>query len=126
VLHDTATFGRFGKTVELDGRTVHVRYRDTRPGHRVANEFCVDLRAAALDGRRQSATVDPDGRGAAVTNDAGLAVRVELGAGCTFSPALAGSGVPGPETLRLHRVMTDDLEILAPDGGDFAYRILLP
>jgi hypothetical protein len=124
VLHDTATFGRFTKSVRLEGRTVHVEYEDTRPGHRVANEFCVDLRAAALDGRRQSTTVDADGRGAAVTNDAGLAVRVELDGGCVFSPGLAaGDGV---EARRLHRVMTDDLEIVAPDGGDFAYRIMLP
>jgi hypothetical protein len=30
------------------------------------------------------------------------------------------------ESLRVHRVMTDDLEIVAPDGGDFDYRIVLP
>ena len=29
-------------------------------------------------------------------------------------------------TLRLHRVMTDNVEIVAPDGGDFGYRIMLP
>ena len=33
---------------------------------------------------------------------------------------------PTVATLRLHRVMTDDLEIVAPDGGDFDYRIVLP
>jgi hypothetical protein len=86
----------------------------------------VDLRAAALDGRRQSTTVDPDGRGAAVTNDAGLAVRVELDAGCAFSAGLTAADGDGVEARRLHRVMTDDLEIVAPDGGGFAYRIVLP
>lgn len=33
---------------------------------------------------------------------------------------------PTVETLRVHRVMTDDLEIIAPNGGDFDYRIVLP
>ena len=41
-------------------------YQGTRPGHRVANEFCVDLHAAALQGRRQAAEVDADGRTATV------------------------------------------------------------
>ena len=66
VLHDVNRFGGFEKTIRLDGRTVHVGYRGTKPRHRVANEFCVDLHAAALRGRRQSATVDPDGRTATV------------------------------------------------------------
>jgi hypothetical protein len=33
---------------------------------------------------------------------------------------------PTVETLRVHRVMTDDLEITAPNGGDVDYRIVLP
>ena len=67
--------------MRLDGRTVHVAYRDTEPGHRVANEFCVDLLAAALHGHRQTHAVAADGRSATVTNDDGLAVRLELGRG---------------------------------------------
>jgi hypothetical protein len=127
VLHDVDAFGRFRKTVRLDGRIVHVAYTGTLPGHRVANEFCVDLWAAAMQGRRQTATVAPDGRSAEVVNEAGLAVRLELGSGCEFSAAArAPQDEPTVETLRLHRVMTDDLEIVAPDGGDFDYRIVLP
>ena len=34
--------------------------------------------------------------------------------------------VPTADSLRLHRVLTDDLEIIAPDGGAFTYRIVLP
>ena len=104
-----------------------MEYRDTRPGHRVANEFCVDLLASALHGTRQRAVVDDDGRAATVRNDEGLAVRLELGPGCAFSRArMASAQTPTVDTLRLHRVMTDDLEIVAPDGGDFSYRIVLP
>jgi hypothetical protein len=127
VLHDVEAFGRFRKTVRLDGPVVHVSYAGTLPGHRVANEFCVDLWAAAMQGERQVATVAADGRSAEVSGGAGLVVRLELGAGCEFSAAArAPQDVPTVETLRLHRVMTDDLEIVAPEGGDFDYRIVLP
>jgi hypothetical protein len=127
VLHDVEAFGRFRKTVRLDGSVVHVSYTATKPGHRIANEFCVDLWAAAMLGRRQTATVAEDGRSAEAVNEAGLAVRVELGEGCVFSPAVtAPQDPPTVETLRVHRVMTDDLEIIAPNGGDFGYRIVLP
>ena len=127
VLHDVEAFGAFRKTIRLDGSVVHVSYTGTQPGHRVANEFCVDLWAAAMEGRRQTAIVAADGRSAEVTNEAGLAVRVELGNGCEFSPAVrAPAEPPTVETRRVHRVMTDDLEIVAPDGGDFDYRIVLP
>ena len=127
VLHDIDEFGVFRKTVRLDGRTVHVAYRDTEPGHRVANEFCVDLLAAALHGRRQAHAVAADGRSATVTNDDGLAVRLELGRGCRFADGVTTpADAPTADSLRLHRVLTDDLEIVAPDGGDFSYRIVLP
>ncbi|WP_232666759.1 hypothetical protein [Pseudonocardia sp. TRM90224] len=127
VLHDNDAFGTFQKTIRLEGRTVHVDYRDTRPGHTVDNEFCVDLHAAALDGTRQAAAVEPDGRSASVTNDDKVSVRVVLGAGCEFSGATHGcQNGPTVESLRLHRVMTDNVEIVAPAGGAFDYRIELP
>jgi hypothetical protein len=127
VLHDVEAFGRFRKTVRLDGPVVHVSYTGTLPGHRVANEFCVDLWAAAMQGKRQTATVAADGRSAQVENEAGLAVRLELGTGCEFSAAVRAPQDPATvETLRVHRVMTDDLEIVARNGGDFDYRIVLP
>jgi hypothetical protein len=126
VVHDVGAFGRFRKTVRLEGRTVHVTYRDTRPGHRVANEFCVDLWASAMDGQRQTHTVASDGASAEVSNGT-LAVRVELGGNCEFSSATrAPLDPPTVASLRVHRVMTDDLEIVCPAGGDFDYRIVLP
>ena len=115
VLHDVGEFGAFTKTLRLDGNTVHVAYRGTEPGHRVANEFCVDLLAAALDGHRQRHTVAADGRSATVTNDDGLSVRLDLGPGCRFSDGVTTpADAPTADSLRLHRVLTDDLEIVAP------------
>jgi hypothetical protein len=127
VLHDVDAFGHFRKTISLDGKTVYVTYRDTRPGHLVANEFCVDLLAAAMRGQGQTYTVSAEQRSATLANQAGLAVQVELGQGCAFTePVPAPPDRPTVDTLRLHRVMTDDVEIVAPDGGDFDYRIVLP
>jgi hypothetical protein len=141
VLHDVSRFGEFRKSIQLDGRTVRVRYQGTRPGHRVANEFCVDLHAAALQGRRQAAEVGPDGRTATVRqaetpfnweqqparSPARLEVEVRLGAGCAFSATTCTPlEPPTVEKLRLHRVMTDNVEIVAPDGGEFDYEIELP
>jgi len=128
VLHDTGAFGRFSKTIRLDGRTVHVSYEDTEPGHRIANEFCVDLWAAAMKGQRQSHRVARDGRSADVMHVEGkLGVRIELGSRCEFSAATSAPvDARTAESLRVHRVMTDDLEIVAPAGGDFDYRIVLP
>jgi hypothetical protein len=127
VLHDVETFGPFAKTIRLDERTLHVEYRDTRPGHRVANEFCVDLLRAALHGQRQTHAIAASGRSGTVTNEAGLTVRVELHNGCAFTEAPPAPPDPASaDAWRFHRVMTDDLEIVAPEGGDFAYRIILP
>jgi hypothetical protein len=145
VLHDVHRFGEFRKVIRLDGRTVHVGYRGTKPGHTVANEFCVDLYAAAMFGRRQSASVAADGRSATVRqadtphnweqhpprSPERMAVQVQLGDGCEFSAATRAplnppEHPPTVETLRLHRVMTDNVEVVAPDGGDFDYRIVLP
>jgi hypothetical protein len=124
VLHDEARFGRFRKTIRLDGAVVRVSYTDTRPGHVVANEFCVDLWAAAVRGQRQAPSVA--GRTARVTNDAGPSVAVELGAGCDFSAAtLLPPDPPTVESLRLHRVMTDNVEVVGR-GGAFDYAIVLP
>ena len=54
-------------------------------------------------------------------------MRVELGRNCEFTPAVcAPLDPPTVESLRVHRVMTDDLEIVSPAGGDFDYRIVLP
>ena len=56
-----------------------------------------------------------------------MEVQVQLGAGCEFTAATCASlDPPNVDKLRLHRVMTDNVEIVAPDGGAFDYRITLP
>ena len=95
VLHDVDEFGAFRKTVHLDGRTVHVAYQDVEPGHRVANEFCVDLLAAALHGHRQTHAVAADGRSATVTND-------RRARACASSSG-RGAGSPTPSRPRWTR-----------------------
>ena len=126
VLHDVETFGAFSKTIRLDERTVHVEYRDTRPGHRVANEFCVDLLRAALNGQRQTWSLADDGGSGTVTNG-DITVHVEIRNGCAFTEAHPAPPDPrSADARRLHRVMTDNLEIVAPEGGDFAYQIIVP
>jgi hypothetical protein len=125
VLHEVATFGRIRKTIRLEGRTVHVTYRNVREGHLVSNEFCVDLWSAVMAGQRQLHSTN--GAAAQVINTARVAVRVELGSGCEFSPATRTPLVPATvESLRVHRVMTDDIQVVCPGGGDFDYRIVLP
>jgi hypothetical protein len=125
VLHDTERFGTFRKTIRLEGATLRVDYTGTRPGHVVANEFCVDLWSAAIRGRRQSRTVGPDRRSITLANGP-AAVTVTTGRNCGFTPAtLAPPNPPTVETLRLRRVLTDALEIVAPDGGDFSYTVAL-
>jgi hypothetical protein len=127
VVSDPEGFGRFRKTIRLDGRTVQIAYQGTEPGHLVANELSVDLWSAAIQGQRQTRTVSTDGRTVTVSNGPRLAADVTLGRSCEFSRAtLAPLNPPTVETLRLHRVMTDNVEILAPGGGDFEYHITLP
>ena len=125
IFHDTARFGTFRKTIQLDGDAVRVRYTDVTQGHVVANEFCVDLWSAALRGTTQTRSIAADRRSIMLTNGT-PAVEVTLGSGCVFSKAtLAPLIPPTSETLRLHRVMTDTLEIVAPEGGDFDFTIVL-
>ena len=52
---------------------------------------------------------------------------MQLDPGCVFTDAVgAPLDPPTVESLRLHRVMTDNVEIVAPDGGEFDYEIELP
>jgi len=64
-----------------------------------------------------------------VTN-AEAAVTVTPISGCEFG--VCATHVPAPgiaaptEWGALHRVLTDDLRIVCPEGGSFEYRITLP
>lgn len=125
VLHDTATFGRFTKKITLAGAAVRVEYTGVPPQHVVANEFCVDLWSSTVRGTRQTRQLGADGRTVTLTNGS-PAVDVRLGQGCDFSAATcAPLTPPTSETLRLHRVLTDTVEIVSANGGDFDYDIVV-
>ncbi len=94
----------FRKTITLSGRTLHIRYVDTQPGHLVANEFSVDLLDLLQGGDPQVRSVGSTT--ATITGAADLAVTITLGAGCAFSTE-AGQ-VRGPGT----RVLTEDVQIV--------------
>ncbi len=120
VWHDPA-HGSFDKVFTLDGRVLTVAYTGVRPGHLVANEFCVDLWTAMIHGtqleRRVSAEVATVSLGEAT-------VTLTPGLGCVFSDDTMATS--GPALLRLHRVLTDRFDVVCPAGGDFSYRIELP
>jgi hypothetical protein len=120
----------FTKTIRLSGRTIEVGYRDVRPGHVVANEFSVHLKAAMLGARFHRKEPADDGRSVALCGEDGVTVVLRLGDGCEFTPgALRVDGGTDLATqtdhLRLHRVLTDNLELRSPGGGAFSYRIEL-
>jgi hypothetical protein len=76
------------------------------PVRRVANEFCVDLHAAALRGVRQAGVV---GDRATVSNADGLVAAVVLGSGCAFA------GTPTRRTRR-RRLRLPDRVVLSVIG----------
>jgi hypothetical protein len=126
VWHDPA-FGSFRKKVRLDGRTLTVSYSDVRPGHLVANEFCVDLWTAVMEGAQLERAVDVEERRGTVTlHGSRIAVTVEPRDGCEFSEDTKATGDDPDRYLRLHRVLTDRLDVVCPEGGDFSYTITLP
>ena len=123
VWHDPAN-GSFDKTVTLHGRTLTVAYTGVRPGHVVANEFCVDLWAAMNSGAQLIRHVGA-ADGTVALGDA--TVTVVPGPGCTFSDDTRATLHDRPDRyLRGHRVLTDRLDVVCPTGGDFFYTITLP
>jgi hypothetical protein len=125
----------FSKRIELEGRTVYVSYRDVPPGHVVSNEFCVDLFAAVLHGPAQEKVVGPDAGWVSLIGPDELAVTVRLGANCRFrraalverfADAVARGLADAGDYLELHRVLSDNLQIVCEDGGSFDYTIELP
>ena len=109
----------FRKSIRLDGTTVQIRYSGAAADHVTANEFCVDLYSglmrAAWCTRRT-----PDQRTIHLASaDGGLTVTVRLGNNCQFSAAT----LEGPANLRLHRALTDCIEVESSQGGDFAYAL---
>jgi hypothetical protein len=126
IWHDPHHVG-FRKTIRLDARTVTVSYEGVRPGHVVANEFCVHLQGGLRGESHVKAPAD-DGTAVGLDGPDGIGVRLTVTANCRFTPEALLTGVardPIAEInrLRLYRVVTDNLELVCDAGGDFAYRI---
>lgn len=118
----------FHKTFTLSGTTLRVDYTGVEPGHRVDNEFCVDLFAGVHRGELLERHVDTPGVITVAMPERG-AVRVGLRDGCRFTEVsllrdvahAEGRGL-GAEFLQLHRVLTDTVQVEATDTA-FGYDI---
>jgi hypothetical protein len=118
----------FSKTVTLHGARVDIAYEGAPPGHLVGNEFCVDVHAALTRGAFQQRCSDREGRWFSVAGPDGVSVTLTTGAGCRLTPPalvhdLATAQVRGisRDHLRLHRVLTDAVEVQSAGGGGFRY-----
>lgn len=111
-------FPSFSKRIALEGRRLTIEYFDTEAGHVVANELCGDVYRALLHGETNRRTCSE--RSIVVHNHQGGRATVTLpDAGCVFTPeTLEGEG-----NRRLHRVMTDCIEVMASSGGNFSYQL---
>jgi hypothetical protein len=130
VWHDDRHVG-FRKRIELWARSITVTYEGVRAGHVVANEFCVDVRAGVLEAGFHRKDPARDGRAVRLVGLDGATVALQLLHGCEFTPAALLTGPVQDmrleaDRLRLHRVLTDNLELSCPRGGGFAYRIDVP
>ena len=120
----------FRKTIGLDGGRIRVTYEGAPAGHRVGNEFCVDVHTALTGGGFQGRSVDSRGRRVTFTGARGGAVTIAPRRGSRLSaPSVvedadeARARGLSVDFLKLHRVLTDAVEIECPDGGSFEYTI---
>jgi hypothetical protein len=113
-------FPAFRKQVTLNDRTIDIRYFDTQADHIVANEFCIDVNGSVMFAKRNR-RAQIEANQIEIANDDGLAIRLELLDNCIFTQ----DTLQGERNRRLHRVLTDCLELTTRDGGNFSYRICL-
>ena len=120
----------FTKTIGLDGRRVTVTYSGVAAGHRVGNEFSVDLRAAMSGRGFHTRTVDPAAGTATFKGAKGGSVTITPGAkrhlsaeSLLASPEEAEEQGRPVDFLRLHRVLTDAVVVECENDGDFGYTI---
>jgi hypothetical protein len=119
----------FSKTIRLDGSRLDIHYQQAPAGHVVANEFCLDVRAA-MTGSEFQGRSNPDDRSVRLTGPGGVHVTVTAGSGCELTrsaqlPDLEAAEAAGisAQWLRYHRVLTDAVPITSPAGGDFRYTV---
>jgi hypothetical protein len=127
---ESAPAAPFRKRIRLAGRRLEVRYEGAPAGHVVGNEFSLDVRAALATGDFQERKVDPGGGSWTLEGPGDSRVSVSVDSGCAFGATAmladldeaSARGMAG-DYLRLHRVLTDAVEIVCPAGGDFEYHV---
>ena len=122
----------FVKTIALTARRLTVHYEQAPPGHLVGNEFCVDVHAGLTGGGFQQKWSDADGRTVIFQGPRGGRVSLTAGPGCELTAASLLSDLATARTrhaaadyLRLHRVLTDAVEIRCRAGGSFDYVVTM-
>lgn len=108
----------FKKKIVIDKSTLFINYYGTTPGHISANEFSMDLFNGVTFNGRNKRTM-PDVNTIKLSNGLGLSMSLTLLGNCRFTD----HSLEGEENLRLHRVLTDCIEVECSNGGDFGYRI---
>jgi hypothetical protein len=117
VFHSSA---EFRKRIHLDGSTLNVSYFGVEAGHVSANEFCVDLLSGLMLGAVNTRQ-QPDAQTVVLSQPApnSPTIAVRLGANARFSD----DTLAGADNLRLHRVLTDCIEVESVAAGDFSFSI---
>lgn len=108
----------FRKTISLAIGALTLRYYGTSPGHITANEFSMDLFSNLMFNKKNIRSM-PNPSTIRLENAAGLTVDLSLAGNCAFSEHT----LEGDKNLRLHRTLTDSIEVECQNGGDFSYRI---
>jgi hypothetical protein len=110
----------FRKRIRLDGSTIGIDYFGVEAGHVSANEFCVDLYSGLMVGAINTRQ-QPDAQTVVLSQPApgSPTIAVRLGANAKFSD----DTLDGAANLRLHRVLTDCIEVESLAAGDFSFAI---
>ncbi len=114
----------FKKRIHLEGNTITVDYLGTQPNHLTSNEFCVNLLAGLMHAEYSTRTATANRVELTVPSSSHTPVSVTvgievLGTNCQFTQDTNDA----EKNLRLHRVLTDCIEVESPAGGDFSYKI---
>lgn len=111
-------FPPFSKRISLDQRRITIEYDGTAADHIVANELCGDVYRALLFGDANQRHA-PSRSSVTILNLEGATVTLTLGDNCAFT----ASTREGDKNRRLHRVMTDCIEITSMAPGAFSYHL---
>lgn len=108
----------FKKKILLENKTLFIDYFGVSPGHLVANEFTIGLYRSIMFGEK-NIRKQLNENAIELSSLNGLKIKVTLGNNCQFNE----DTLQGDKNLRLHRVLTDCIEIESPKGNNFSYEI---